>query len=134
MAPRGGFGAGDIMRRPLITAAVGPELDRLLGAVFAAGATLEATGRLEVAPDAAARHRAPADALPRLRVDVVEEGVSLFTLTEIDGEPKVAEHFWWRPYPARAPSMLWATNPQTTAPSGMPDGAVVGRGAMRSSP
>ena len=111
MAPRGGFGAGDIMRRPLITAAVGPELDRLLGAVFAAGATMEATGRMEVAPDA--QH---VTVPQRMRyhvygVDVVEEGVSLFTLIEIDGEPKVAEHFWWRPYPARAPSMLWATNP-----------------------
>jgi hypothetical protein len=40
-------------------------------------------------------------------VDVVEQGVSLFTLIDIDGRPKVYEHFWWRPYPARAPSILW---------------------------
>jgi hypothetical protein len=110
MAPRGGFGAGDNIRRPLIVAGVGPELNRLLDSVFAAGGSLESTGRIEVQRPNTQKITVP----QRLRysvfgVDVVEDGVSMFTLVEIDGRPKVYEHFWWRPYPAKAPSMLWAT-------------------------
>jgi hypothetical protein len=108
MAPRGGFGAGDNVRRPFIVAGVGPELNRLLDAVFAADGSLESTGRIEVqSPDALKITVQQRMSYTVYGVDVVEQGVSLFTLIEVDGRPKVYEHFWWRPYPARAPSILW---------------------------
>lgn len=107
MAPRGAFLAGDTFHLPTINVAVGPALDSLLDAMFAAQVSLETTGRVEVQGD----HQ-HVTVPQRLRyraygVDVAEDGVSLFTLIDIDGRPKVAEHMWWRPYPARAPSMLW---------------------------
>jgi hypothetical protein len=108
MAPRGGFLAGESFHRPIVDAPVGPALDDLLDAVFAAKVSFETPGRIEVlggdAQHLSARQRVHYRVYG---VDVVEEGVSLFTLVEVDGVPKVAEHMWWRPYPARAPSMLW---------------------------
>jgi hypothetical protein len=107
MAPRGGFVAGDTFLRPIVNAPIGPALDDLMDAVFAADLTFETTAPMRMQD---AQHVTVPQKL-HYRVygfDVVEEGVSLLTLIDIGGVPKVAEHMWWRPYPARAPSLLWA--------------------------
>jgi hypothetical protein len=41
-------------------------------------------------------------------VSVTEQGVSLFTLVQLQDRPVILEHLWWRPLASQAPSMLWA--------------------------
>jgi hypothetical protein len=114
MTAGGSFAAGDILERPLLSAAVGPELDRLLGSMFSASVSLETTGRLVLADAPRTARAQHVSVTQRYRyhvygVPVVEAGISLFTLVPVNGALKVAQHVWWRPLAATAPSMLWAS-------------------------
>lgn len=110
MADNGTFSTTDgLDRPPLFAAYVGPELDRVLAELFAAGAKLETTSEVLIADDNPAR----ASVAQRFRytvygVPVAEDGISQFTLTKgRHGELLIAQHIFWRPWAARSPSMLW---------------------------
>jgi hypothetical protein len=110
MAPSASFAAGESLEHPLVTVAVaGPEFERLIGSLFRASVSLTTVG--PVTPVVERFWRATVPQRYRYEVHglkVVENGVSLYTLVDIDGTLKVAQHVWWRPLAPQSPSMLWA--------------------------
>ncbi|HLL67478.1 MAG TPA: hypothetical protein VK453_17470 [Micromonosporaceae bacterium] len=102
------FAASETLQHPLLTAYSGPELDRLLDAMFRAGVRLETTGQLSVA----GTDRSHASVTQRYQygtrgLHVVEDGISLYTFAEVGRDLKITQHVWWRPRAATTPSMRW---------------------------
>jgi hypothetical protein len=109
MALNGTFSASDSLQQaPMFTAYSGPELERVLDKLFAAGVKLETTSRVLIAGD----HTSRATVAQRFRytvygLSVAEEGLSQFTLQAgARGRLVVVQHVWWRPRPPDSPSML----------------------------
>jgi hypothetical protein len=99
----------NITHEAMLVAGWGPELDRVLTALFAAGTTLETRGRVTIAGDITR-----ASVVQRLTytvygLPVVEDGISLYTLSPAERGPglKIVQHVWWRPRVPASPSMLW---------------------------
>lgn len=111
LAANGTFSASDNLERvPIFTAYTGPELERVLGKLFAAGARLETTSRVLIAGD----HTTRASVAQKFHytvygLPVAEDGLSQFTLTAAENGDGlvVAQHMWWRPRTPDYPSMLW---------------------------
>jgi hypothetical protein len=110
MAPNGTFSATDTFERsPLFTAYAGPDLDRVLGKLFNAGASLQTTSKVLISNDRPSR----VSVAQRIRykaygVPVTEDGLSHFTLgLGPKGRLVVMQHVWWRPFEPDFPSMLW---------------------------
>jgi hypothetical protein len=113
MALNGTFSASDsLQEKPMFTAYSGPELERVLNKLFAAGVKLETTSRVLIAGE----HTSRATVAQRFTytvygLPVVEDGLSQFTLQAGEGADRdrlvVAQHLWWRPRPPVSPSMLW---------------------------
>jgi hypothetical protein len=106
----GTFAPSDnIANNSMFTATVGPELDKVLRALFDANVRLSTEGRVMIADNDPARASVP----QRFRytvygLRVVEDGISHFTLIPDGGRLKVYQHVWWRPRVPESPSMLWA--------------------------
>jgi hypothetical protein len=113
MALNGTFSASDSLQQmPMFTAYSGPELERVLNKLFAAGVTLETTSRVLIAGDHTSRATvAQRFAYTVYGLPVAEDGLSQFTLQAGEGSDRgrlvVAQHLWWRPRPPSSPSMLW---------------------------
>lgn len=111
MGPSATFATGESLEHPLFTgAANGPEFAQLLDSLFRASVSLKTVGPVTVVVERFWRASVP----QRYRYEVhgltvVEDGVSLYTLVDVDGRLKISQHVWWRPLAPRSPSMLWAT-------------------------
>lgn len=110
MSANGTFSASDNLdRATMFSAYVGPELERALTRLFAAGAKLETTSRVLIAADNPFR----ASVAQRFQYTVYglvvsEDGLSQFTLTQgSHGKMVIAQHVFWRPWAPANPSMLW---------------------------
>jgi hypothetical protein len=110
MFPGGTFGASDnIQHESMFIASWGPDLERVLTALFAANVSLETQGRVILAGDTTR-----ASVVQRFRytvygVNVVEDGISHYTLAQADRGTglRILQHVWWRPRIPGNPSMLW---------------------------
>jgi hypothetical protein len=110
MYPSGTFAASDnIAYNSMFTAAVGPDLDRVLTALFAADVRLTVEGRVLLADDGSRASVAQRFRYTVYGLRVVEDGISHYTLIpDGKGRLKVYQHLWWRPRVPESPSMLWA--------------------------
>jgi hypothetical protein len=102
------FSAGENLDNPLFTMYAGAELDGLLTSVFAAKVVLTTTGPISLAGDDTSHATVPQRFEYDVRgIHVAEDGFSLYTLDNINGRLRIAQHVWWRPVRPGAPSMLW---------------------------
>jgi hypothetical protein len=109
-AGTGTFAASDnITHEAMFVAGWGPDLDRVLTALFAAGVTLETRGRVLIAGDTTRASVVQRFTYTVYGLPVVEDGISQYTLSPAERGPglKISQHVWWRPRVPAAPSMLW---------------------------
>jgi len=106
----GTFSASDnISHEALFLAPWGPELDRVLTALFAANVKLETRGRVIFAGDSTRASVVQRFSYTVYGLRAVEQGISQYTLSRAERGPglKIVQHVWWRPRVPSAPSMLW---------------------------
>jgi hypothetical protein len=109
-AGTGTFAASDnITHEAMFVAGWGPDLDRVLTALFAAGVTLETRGRVMIAGDTTRASVVQRFTYTVYGLPVVEDGISQYTLSPAERGPglKISQHVWWRPRVPASPSMLW---------------------------
>ena len=100
---------GENLDQPVIGPFSGKELDGFYQALFRSGIRVTTDGPLQVTGNGP--YRVVAVQTVRYTVAgvaVTEQGMSLFTLLQLQDGPLIRQHVWWRPLAAKAPSMLWA--------------------------
>jgi hypothetical protein len=110
LGPGATFSSAELLDHPLFTVA-GAQFDTVLDAMFDAAVSLETTGRYTVVGNGRARATVPQRFRYQVNgLDVVEDGISLYTLVVVDHDVKISQHAWWRPQGPRYPSMLWVVD------------------------
>jgi hypothetical protein len=113
MASGSTFASGESLEHPLFSV-TGGQLDSLLDGMFEANVSLETTGRVSVVGDGPARASVPQRFRYQINgLNVVEDGVSLYSLVVVNGKLKISQHVWWRPQNPQYPSMRWVVDSST---------------------
>ena len=109
LADGASFSAGEHLDDPVVGPHRGKDLDDFYGSMFRAQVHLTTDGPVHVTGNGP--YRVVAVQTVRYSVAgvaVTEQGVSLFSLVQLQDRPVILEHLWWRPLAAQGPSMLWA--------------------------